>query len=512
MTNTEDEDTLADALTTVASGGALVLGGKIVAVGLGFLTQFVMARWLLTDAYGSVILTLTVMNVAVMLAQFGLDDGVMRKVPEHEDSPAEVRGVVRAGFRIAAFTGVVIAIGLLAFAPMIASQVFNDSSLTSLLRIAAVGIPFTVMGQVAVSAARGVRSARPHLYANHLLQPSARLVLITVLVVTGLGAVGAVLGKIVAMMLSSVFAFGFAYRVLPSWDGVPPVQMNRSILVFSLPLIAMQGTNFLISNADTFMIGYYLQSDQVGIYNIAFQLRNGLVILLVASGFLLPPVLTRLQVNENYDELRTIYRSVTRWVLFVTLPVFLVLFTFPSLILSMLFGEAYAAGATALRILAIGGFASAAMGANTMSLIGLGANRKVMYITVLSALVNVVLNVALIPLFGVLGAAVASTTATVLQNVANVAILYRNFGVIPLSIVEVRPTVVALVAGGIGYFFVRTTGIPVQVVVLLWITLYPTIVIRFNGVTTEDKRFFADVERSLGIEFVHVRRYYKYNE
>ncbi|WP_254522230.1 oligosaccharide flippase family protein [Natrinema caseinilyticum] len=501
----EDPGTVTDALETVASGGMLVVGSKVVALGFGFLTQLVMARLLLPEAYGSVALALAVISVATMIAMLGLDEGVTRKVPEYEDDHSRTRGVVRAGLRLGAVSSLAVAAAIVLSAPTIGARIFGDPSLTVLLRIGALSIPFMVVGQIALKVTRGFRSARPYAYVYQVLRPAARLVFIGLFVGAGFGAVGAVAGQMAALVVMGIVGLAYTYRLLPSWRDVSPAGMDRTVLAFSLPLMVTVGMDYLIAYTDTFVIGYLLTADDVGIYNISFQLRGGIVTAVVASGFLLPPVLTRLQVNEQMRELRVVYRVITKWVVFLTLPVFLAVFVFPQGILVTLFGGGYAEGGPALQVLGLGAIASAAMGSTSQSLIGLGKNRTVLYTTGLSAIVNVVLNVVLIPLLGILGAAIASTTAIVLKHTANVTVLYRNFGIVPLSRGGVTASAVCLLSSGVAYLLITAIQLPAAIVSPAWLILYPLLFLRFGGVTPEDKRFVKQIEDRTGRQFPRPR-------
>src|SRR6056297_3246240 len=99
------DDEATDSLATVFSGGVLVSASKFVALGFGFFTQVAMARLLTEAAYGDVVLALTVVNVATLAAKLGMDDGVMREFPHHEEDPAKARGVSRAALVVAAISG-----------------------------------------------------------------------------------------------------------------------------------------------------------------------------------------------------------------------------------------------------------------------------------------------------------------------------------------------------------------------------------------------------------------------
>jgi O-antigen/teichoic acid export membrane protein len=115
-TETDSESQgLQDAFLTVASGGALVFGSKVVALSFGFFTQILMARLLTETEYGQVVLVFAVVTIAEIVARLGMDDGVMQEFPRYEDSPAKARGVVRASLGTGVVTGLIMGAALFFF-------------------------------------------------------------------------------------------------------------------------------------------------------------------------------------------------------------------------------------------------------------------------------------------------------------------------------------------------------------------------------------------------------------
>ncbi|MFB6186656.1 MAG: oligosaccharide flippase family protein, partial [Halobacteriaceae archaeon] len=269
MIESDDSDE-ESAVATVASGGTLVLSSKVVSLGLGFLTQLAMARLLTETQYGEIVLTIAIINVFALAAKLGIDDGVIRQFPNYEDKPAKVQGVIRASLFITIGSSAAVAVIAFSVAPILSERIYNNQSLTLLIRISSVGIPFIVVSSVIVSLARGARDARPHAYVNQISKPFMRFLFISVLVVFGFGAVGGIIGHTIASILASLLALYIGTRVLPSFDSASvPDRMYRTVLGFSLPLVAFQGVGFINSNVDIYMIGYFLNSSSVGIYNIS---------------------------------------------------------------------------------------------------------------------------------------------------------------------------------------------------------------------------------------------------
>ena len=486
-----DEDDR-EVFATVASGGTLVFGSKVVGLVFGFLTQLFMARLLTEAQYGDVVLTLAIVNVAALIAILGMDDGLMHQFPRFETDPHKARGVVRAGLGIAVGTGVVAAAVVFSAAPLVARRLFDSTSLTPLLRLGAVGVPFVVVGDVAVSLARGARDAKPHAYVDQLARPLLRFFFVAGLVVAGYGAVGAVAGQVAAIGLAGVLALLLASRALPSFD-TSPASMYRPVLAFSVPLMAVEGMLFLNSNIDIYMVGYFLTSSSVGVYNVALQLANLLNAVLLTVGFLLPPALTRLHEQDKHDEMRRLYQRVTKWIVLLGVPVFTVLFFASELVIGMLFGSTYTSGALALRILLGGLLFATVMGLNARSLIGLGRNRVVAYITFGQVLVNGAFDALLVPVYGISGAAGAMTASLVVGNVLGVAILKRDYNIHPFA----RRVLTSLAAFGVvavvGYSSVQALALPMPLVVLFIGAAYPFVV--KLALSPGDKQLFNRLKR-----------------
>lgn len=489
---------LDNALATVASSGTFIFASKVVGLGFGFLTQFVMARLLTEAAYGDVVLTLAVVNVAALIAKLGMDDGVMRQFPQFEDEPSKAKGVVQASLSIAVGTGIVAAVVVFISAPIVARQLFNSTSLVSLLRLGAVSIPFLVTGNIAVSLARGARDAKPHAYVDQLARPSLRFAFIAILIIGGYGAVGAVAGQIVAVAIAGVLSLYFVSNMLPSLETTTDT-MYRPVLEFSIPLMAFQGMGFLNRNFDIYMVGYFLDSSSVGVYNVALQLSNLLMSILLTIGFLLPPALTRLHKQDKPDEMQKLYQGLTKWIVFVSIPIFTVLFFAPELIIGLLFGSAYISGVPVLRILLVGLLFAAVMGLNNRALIGLGENRVVAYITLGQVLVNGTLNVLLIPIYGIAGAAIAMTASLVVGNVFGVAILNRDYDVHPFT----RQMFALLASLGlvatVAYGVVHTLLLPLPLMILLVGISYPLVVVKV-ALGPEEELLFNIIDNQVSFD------------
>lgn len=115
------------------------------------------------------------------------------------------------------------------------------------------------------------------------------------------------------------------------------------------------------------------------------------------------------------------------------LPLLLLINIFPEYILN-LFGQEFKTGVTSLRILSIGFFFSVLAGSVISILNMTGEAHKVKNILIISVVLNLFLNRVLIPLWGINGAAIATSTTTIFWNFISLIYIYRKFKFIPLLV------------------------------------------------------------------------------
>ena len=499
-----------DPIWTVAEGAGFVFGGRIVKLSLTFVIQIVMARLLGATSYGGVVLATTVVGIAGTVGGLGIGGGLTRKLPLYEDDTARARGVVRASFTIGLLGRSVAALVLVAAAPLVATRLFDDPNVAVLIRIAAVGLPLGTLAGLSLGTTRSLRDARPNVLVQHILNPVAKFTFVSGLLLAGLGVVGAIAGRVLAQALGTVVAVYVAYRLLPFSVRGAAERMHRELLEFSLPLMLSSGMVLVIGQTDTFLLGTFLTSGDVGVYNAAFNLQEIGFFFLYPVSFLLPPVLTRLQAEDESGDIRRTYRIATKWMTLPTVPLFLLVFLFPAVVINVSFGQEFVAGETALRVLVLAPLVSVLLGANGRALVALGHNKVNMYVNTATAGLNVALNPALIPPFGILGAAIASAGSFVFRDAVYTVVLYRRHGVVPFSAALVKPVLSVALISPIGYYlFVSLFPVrflTVTAVGLLFLVVYAVLLLRLGAVEDEDVEVLHRFEDSAGTDLSRLRR------
>lgn len=493
----------------VAHGAAIVLAGTVVGLGLGFLARAVPARLLGPGEYGFLVLGFTVVNTLLVLVNLGLPAGVARNLPRCS-SLKDKRGIVYSAVSITLPAAFVIMFLLLSQAETIAVEFFDDPELAPVIAVFAPVLPFLALQNLANSTFQGHKRAKEKVLISNVITPALRLVLVTVAILAGFGLLGASAGWMIGIALTASYAAYLLYREFPFLRSGSFTPHHRMLLAFSLPLMISGAMITVLNQADNLLLGYFLESSDVGVYDAAFTVGKMVIAVQGAFAFLFLPVFSSLHVDGERREMKRLYAIVTKWQVSLTLPVYLVILLFPDTLLSFLFGQEYSIGGIAMSILATGFFAHVMAGLCGRALIALGYTRTVMWGNLGNGVLNLILNVLLIPLLGVTGAAVASAVSYVAFNSSFVYVLYRKTGILPFTRALARPLVFSMISISlvqvVAESFLRIRFWMLPIIFGMFVLVYGLMFLRFGGLEQEDVELVLAIERRSGINLGPFRK------
>jgi O-antigen/teichoic acid export membrane protein len=257
-----------------------------------------------------------------------------------------------------------------------------------------------------------------------------------------------------------------ALRWRPNWRLLRPLAPRATTLVLSA------WCGLMIYNADVIIIRVFREPAQVGHYAAAYTLISFLSNLSIAYSLSLLPTLTRLA--ERRDEQLRLYSNAHAHVFAVTFPIAIGVTLLAGSAIQFVLGSGYSASTPALAILIWSVPLAALRDIPVAALMTREREALILRLTGVAAGANMVLNIVLIPTFGILGAAVATVATEGLRMViATVAARRHGFrspgparfwraivagGVVAAVVWWVRPVgwVPALGAGVVAYVIALT--------------------------------------------------------
>lgn len=199
----------------------------------------------------------------------------------------------------------------------------------------------------------------------------------------------------------------------------------------AIPFMWLGGLYLLVSRTDLLMLGALRGAEEAGTYAVAMRAAEMILLVGIAANTTAAPRFSRLHDAGDQRGIERLLTSMGRRVLVLTVPLALVLVLFAEDLLSWLYGAPYAAGAMPLRILGLAQLFVVAGGSIGTLLNMTGNERSHMHAVVLALVVNVVLNLLLIPRFGASGAAAATCSSLIVCRIAMQAMVRKHLGLRP---------------------------------------------------------------------------------
>jgi len=438
-------------------GAALVLGGTLLGRGLQVGFHVLLARSFGAAALGVFAIAWAVFRLISVVAPLGLHNAVLRFGSQGRSSgEGNLRSLAGRCVRFAGTFGVVFAALLWALAPWFSDVVFNEPRLLSTLRFLALSIPLAAGLRVVGAATRVNHTMHYSVLAEELVQPAAALLLMQVFVALGGGVDRAALAVLISYCIGFLLAGVFLRLEAPGQSsGLVPT--SGELLAFSLPT-AMSGIVAVsIIWIDRLYVGYFRTTTDVGFYQAASQIS--LLAPLVLSGFnqIFTPMMADLYNRDEHGRLLELYRVSTKWATLVILPVAATAMVLAESLLVALFGSGFESAAVALRIIMIGQLLNVATGPVGVLLMMSGNQRLWMWQAVAALGLNLALNTALVPRFGLAGAAWATSASLIVLFSSAMLAVNRKLNLSPydrrglkLLIVIVAATSVAALVRMLG--------------------------------------------------------------
>ncbi|RKR91218.1 O-antigen/teichoic acid export membrane protein [Micromonospora pisi] len=437
----------------MARGGVLNLAGAVLSQAALFLVMLLLARVLGVREVGRYAQVYAVLSLLGLLSLSGFRAGLTRFVAVHlaDDDPAAIRGTIRLGLVISAAASTVIAFGLAVGAPWLA-RALHDPQLTGGLRLVALALPAATVCEAALAATRGWRRQRAYALIGQVYEPVTRLLLTALALFVGAGLTGAFWALVVASWSAAGLALVALARMLGRVPAARPVYRPGELFRFSTVSWVSSISSTGLIWVDALLLGFFdYGADKIGVYHVATRLVTVAVFVLAPINASFGPYLAHLYHQERWDEVRRIYAVATGWVVRLSLPAFVALLVFPEQLLRLIGGPGLAGGAAVTIVLALGQLVNAATGPCGTLLNMSGRVSVNMFDNLAALLLNILLNLWLIPAHGILGAAVAWAISLAVVNVARVWQVRVLVRAVPVTVGMVKGLGAALLALAAGF-------------------------------------------------------------
>lgn len=373
--------------------------GNMSMFGLNLMLPMILSRIYGVEIYGQYVYGMTIVSIALFIANFGMDVGLLYFIPKSG------KKYVSACFLMNIITSAVAMMVLYIIMP---PKIYPYLGLIWLL--SAEQLFFSIY------------RARHHIRQFFMIK--------SIVGIGGIILVSLVLSRLQASESQVIWATYIAavlstiIYIIQCKDMFSKLEMHKEFINYSMTIIFGGAMSLLINYIDIVMIESMLSSEDVAYYKVGTQLAQIPSIFLRIVNTVFPPLISKLYHDGQVDEVRRLYEKITRYLFLISSLVIISILIFWEPVLS-LYGPEYLNGKMVLIYRGIGQLVNASVGSVWYIVIMTG-HPKIRFLgTFASALINVVLNFILIPVLGIDGAAIASMTSTVFINILGFFVVKR---------------------------------------------------------------------------------------
>jgi O-antigen/teichoic acid export membrane protein len=240
------------------------------------------------------------------------------------------------------------------------------------------------------------------------------------LLVSGYGLRGILYAQLVAVTVSVFFNIFLAFREVPGIR-ISPSYFSRitfkTMGSFGLQMQVSRFSTFLSEKYDEFLLGYFTTLGNVTYFNLANRVTRLGKFFPLQLFQQVAPVAAELNAKKEENKLNELFFEATKYLTVFSAPIFLYILIFAELIIDTWMGPGYEITVYLLRFLAIGQLVNLLISAPGNSIIpNLGKPKFLMYEGLINLGVNLVLSFLLIKYYGILGAAIGTSVATIVSS------------------------------------------------------------------------------------------------
>ncbi len=394
----------------------------------------------------------SITRIFEVFGKSGLDTGILRFVSmRHDGDRDHARNDIQSALKIGLTLGILMMGLQMVLSGLIVTKFYRGNDLLELtLFLLAFSLPFSVTVLIGGAATQGFKLLKYKVFVGQILVP---LTLISTMIMcyyfldhSYILSIPIILASMVGAITILFFLRNLAQVKLTD---IFKTRINRDLYRFSLPLMFLTILGTLMHWTDILMIGYFLDEASVGAYMPAVRTAGLIRSVMIAFISIFSPMISELNAKNDVVGMKNMYRLIVRWILSIAIPISLVFILFPSKVM-LIFGGQFLQGSSVLVILTGAVLIQSFFGAGGQVLTMTGHPKVNLMNSIIITTINIVLNIILIPKYGIEGAAYATMTSFITVGILRSFETYFLVNLHPYNIKLMKPILAGLAAAYAG--------------------------------------------------------------
>ncbi|WP_413165944.1 flippase [Capilliphycus salinus ALCB114379] len=427
-------------LQNLARGAGIAFLVQVSGVGLTYIVQIFLARWLGTAEFGIYEYVVSWTLLLAIFGGLGLPTAVLRFISQYQVTQQwqQLTGLIRGTWRLTGVISLALSLGttLLILTFQNSSWIYYKPLLIGVWMV-----PLIALVQLQAEMARAFNKIILAYAPFRLIEPC--LVLLGAFILWKINSGLTSEGVLSLSVFSLIIIVGIQWYLLQhqfkrEYQPATPDYQTIEWLRVAFPLL-LQGVFFIVLNqTDILMIGTIISPEAVGIYSAAAKTSVWVTFVLQAVNTVVAPVFTTLYTQNDRSGLQSLVGTVAHWIFWPSLLLSIAIIAFANPILG-LFGSEFVVARLPMTILILGQLVNVGSGSVGYLMVMTGHQNQSAMIFGCSAITNVILNAITIPLFGIVGAAISTALTMAMWNIFLHVLVVRYLNVYPSIIYAILP-------------------------------------------------------------------------
>lgn len=423
------------------------------------------------------------------LVTIGLLSGIIRFLAA-ETNKKEIQEGLFSSLTVIFLSGLVFCLIIFLSSNFLSQKIFHTTEVIQLIKISAFIILLGALNQGLLQFFRTRRQMTK--YSGFiLLEFFGELGLITYFVLSGFGVFGAV----ISLLIVRSFNFVIMLFVIVSQIGIklPQFIKIKPYLAFGLPMLPAYLFEWIINSSDKYVIGYFMDNASVGVYSTAYSIGRLILMFMGPISIILYPTIVKSWEVGKIEETKTYLKYSTKYFLMLAIPATFGLSVLAKPLLLSFTTAQFVYGSILIPVIAVSSLFSGFYSINMYILATAKKTKIIGEFLGISAIVNFVLNIAFVPLLGILGAAISTLISFLILSLL---IYYRAVNYIKFNfelIFILKSVFASLIMSFLIFVYSPTGMIDILLSVVFAAFTYVCLLLILKGFSRDELKFLKSI-------------------
>lgn len=410
--------------------------GTVFGFSVGFFVKMFLVNKVGANDFGLYTIGQTFQSAIATVAALGIPSIIIKFLPEYltHKETAKANILTSKSLVLILFVGILSCVVTGALSSFIATYIFNNNNLDTIIMISALYIPLTLYSAYITSVYRSLLKIKEIIIYGTIYMVMIRAILTFIIYSITNDIIYFLWIELISMFLSTMLlTYKFhndKLKLFSRKDAIEKLSNSKAVFSYAKTMYANSTLGFASGYTLMFIMSIMLPASSIGIFAILTTLAGLTNFLQTNINSVFAPIISSLVAKQEYQQLSVLYKESTFLLNIITIPFILCIVLFSKDIL-MLYGEEFSHYTLALTILFLANYFSLMVGSSGMMMIMGGLEKEQLYIQITQVVVTIVISIIFLPVYGLMAAVLIRLLNIFFINQLEVYYIHKKFSIWP---------------------------------------------------------------------------------